>query len=244
MVLVVPLIFCLLMNLIIPLLVVNSNYGWLCLRLISVILNAVYHLLYCTVPLFNRDKEKELELSVAAQSALETPIPPAPVEPTPSVPEPVAVPEPPKPEPASTETTPAAVEQLAKPEATPPVSSGVPVVQSLQSAVAAAPKSDERKEIEELMSEGLSEVYQAMTPEQQAKFRAKGEEVATKIEVMMKTFSATAKKVVDLVREWLKLIPGVNKYFLEQESKLKTDHIIKMQRRKKKERRQSSLGID
>jgi len=31
-----------------------------------------------------------------------------------------------------------------------------------------------------------------------------------------------------LIKKWLLLIPGVNKYFLEQEAKIKADEIVKM----------------
>jgi hypothetical protein len=34
-----------------------------------------------------------------------------------------------------------------------------------------------------------------------------------------------------LIREWLLIIPGVNKYFLEQEAKIKTDKIQQLYER-------------
>lgn len=108
-----------------------------------------------------------------------------------------------------------------------------------QSGVAAQqiqPKSREREEIEKMLSQGLSQLYQAMTPEQQEQFRTKGEETATAIEQMVTNFKATTRKVLGLIRGWLQFIPGVNKYFLEQESKLKTDDIMKYQRKLQKQR--------
>ena len=33
--------------------------------------------------------------------------------------------------------------------------------------------------------------------------------------------------VMELVYEWLRMIPKINKYFLEQEAKIKTDKIVK-----------------
>ena len=36
------------------------------------------------------------------------------------------------------------------------------------------------------------------------------------------------KKVVNLIKKWLTMIPGVNKFFLEQEAKIKTDEIVKL----------------
>ncbi len=100
-----------------------------------------------------------------------------------------------------------------------------------------AQKSVIRKDIEGVLSDGLSQVYQGMTPKEQEIFRLKGDEAASKIEEMMLGFTATAKKVVAIIRAWLAFIPRANKYFLEQESKVKTDEILKLQKKKKKEAR-------
>ncbi len=81
---------------------------------------------------------------------------------------------------------------------------------------------------EELMADGLETAYVTMTPAQQEKFRKKGEEVAKAIEDLTIHLKLTARKVLHLIRAWLKLIPGVNKFFLEQEAKLKADEIIKV----------------
>lgn len=95
-----------------------------------------------------------------------------------------------------------------------------------------AQKSPVQIEIENIMADGLEAPYRSMTPEQQEKFRKKGEEVAKAIENMITHVKLTARKVLHLIREWLKLIPGVNRYFLEQEAKLKTDEIMKYGREK------------
>ena len=88
-------------------------------------------------------------------------------------------------------------------------------------------KSDQLVKIEELMAEGLAEAYHSMTPEQQQKFREKGEETAKEIVNLMDKLKLTAKKALSLIRGWLKIIPGVNKYFLEQEAKIKTEEIMR-----------------
>lgn len=89
-------------------------------------------------------------------------------------------------------------------------------------------------DIEDIMTEDLSDLYQAMTPEEQAKFKAKGEEVAEEINSLMGKAKLTAKKVLQLIRNWLKLLPGVNKYFLEQEAKIKTEELIHYARERNK----------
>lgn len=104
-------------------------------------------------------------------------------------------------------------------------------------------KSDTRKEIEQLLSTNLTELYQTMSPQEQARFRAKGDEVSSALEQLVRTFTATTKRVLELIRSWLATIPRVNKYFLEQESKLKTDDIMKYQRKKKEEDHNNIAGL-
>lgn len=125
----------------------------------------------------------------------------------------------------------------------PGVSGGSTTQQAAQPLVTATPKTEARQEIETLLSEGLTDIYQTMTPQQQEVFRQKGDEAASAIEQMMTGFKASARKVVDVIREWLSTIPGVNKFFLEQESKLKTDEILKLQRKLKKKERLNKLNI-
>lgn len=112
-----------------------------------------------------------------------------------------------------------------------------------QAPAAQVQKTEARQEIEDLLSDGLTEIYKTMTPQQQEVFRKKGEEAATAIEQLVTGFRASARKVVDIIRGWLSTIPGVNKFFLEQESKLKTDEIMKLQRRLKKKERLNKLNI-
>jgi len=81
-------------------------------------------------------------------------------------------------------------------------------------------------QIESIMEEGLKEAYQEMTPIQKQEFKMKGEEVANAIRKMFKGTHIRVKKVFKLVVEWLRMLPGVNKFFLEQEAKIKADKII------------------
>ena len=83
-------------------------------------------------------------------------------------------------------------------------------------------------EIDGILSEGLNEVYLKMNPAQQAEFKKTGEETVTKINKLLTETKVKVNKIIDLIRRWLKLIPGVNKFFLEQEVKIKADKIIKL----------------
>ncbi len=80
--------------------------------------------------------------------------------------------------------------------------------------------------IESVLSENLGDLYQQLDPATQERFKTKGEETATKIELLFQSAKASAKKVLDLIRSWLSIIPGVNKFFLEQEAKIKTDKVM------------------
>lgn len=97
------------------------------------------------------------------------------------------------------------------------------------------PKSETLIKIEKILEEDLSEIYFKMPPEKQKKFKEKGEETASKIEKMIQAGKVIAKKILKLIRDWLKLIPGVNRFFLDQEAKIKTDKIMLMVEQEKKE---------
>ncbi len=108
--------------------------------------------------------------------------------------------------------------------AEPVVSPVTPTVNA--SAAPETPKDAEIVAIEKILSEDLAEVYQTMTPAAQQKFKARGEVVAEKIRTLVAGAKAHAHAVLRLIRDWLRLIPGVNRFFLEQEAKIKTDKIL------------------
>lgn len=74
-------------------------------------------------------------------------------------------------------------------------------------------------------------MFAEMTPQQKATFKAEGEKTASLIRQMVETAKAKTKSVIDLVKRWLRLIPGVNKFFVEQEAKIKADKVIALQRK-------------
>lgn len=80
--------------------------------------------------------------------------------------------------------------------------------------------------VEHIMEEGLEDAYRAMTVVQQQEFKIQGEETARQIRSLLKAAHVKVKKVFRLILEWLRLIPGVNKFFLMQEAKIKTDRIV------------------
>lgn len=82
------------------------------------------------------------------------------------------------------------------------------------------------KEIEDVLSEDLQDMYLSMPPDKQKAFKNKGEETVSKIRQIVHSTKFNAKKVFHLIRDWLKMIPGINRFFLEQEAKIKTDKVL------------------
>ncbi|MBT4722699.1 hypothetical protein HN958_00855 [Candidatus Falkowbacteria bacterium] len=87
-------------------------------------------------------------------------------------------------------------------------------------------KSQDQVEIEKIMSEGLGDIYSELPSNRKAEFKEKGEVAANKIEKILNSTKVQFGKIVGLIKKWLSMLPGVNKFFLEQESKIKADRIV------------------
>ncbi|OGF24461.1 hypothetical protein A3H09_00900 [Candidatus Falkowbacteria bacterium RIFCSPLOWO2_12_FULL_45_13] len=92
----------------------------------------------------------------------------------------------------------------------------------------AAPQVKQQKQIEKILASGLEEIYLSLTPEKQRQFKKVGEETASKINQLLSKAKVNLGAIVRLIRKWLSLIPGINKFFLEQEAKIKADEIVKI----------------
>jgi hypothetical protein len=93
-------------------------------------------------------------------------------------------------------------------------------------------KTATRKSIEGILSEDMKELFQNMDAAHKAEFKKQAEETASALEILIATAKATARKVVKLISNWLKLIPGINQFFLEQEAKIKTDTLMELVKKK------------
>ena len=89
-------------------------------------------------------------------------------------------------------------------------------------------KSKSLVDIENVLQQDLADTYFKMEPVLQQKFKIEGEKAASKIEQLLKQAQVNTKMIFKLIWRWLKLIPGVNKFFIKQEAKIKTDKIIKL----------------
>jgi len=97
-------------------------------------------------------------------------------------------------------------------------------------------KSETLEKIEDIMEEDLETMYATLPEERKQLFRDKGEETAKEIEGLMYKVKVKSKKIFKLMFSWMKIIPGVSKYFLEQEAKLKTDELMHLKEEIDKQR--------
>lgn len=89
-------------------------------------------------------------------------------------------------------------------------------------------------EVEKVLEDGLGPFYASLPPEAKPLFKEKGELAAREISEMLRTLHVNVKRVLQLIYQWLKVIPGVNKFFLEQEAKIKTDRIMALEEERRK----------
>lgn len=89
-----------------------------------------------------------------------------------------------------------------------------------------SPQSKILKDVEKMLSDGLKDVYAALPPERKVLFKTQGEQVARVITDRIMNHHVDVKEIWTLTSAWLGNLPGVNKYFLEQEIKIKTDQLI------------------
>ncbi len=96
------------------------------------------------------------------------------------------------------------------------------------SGVVLLDKSETLKEIEKILSEGMEERYKSLPDNLKQEFKTKGEVVASKIEVFISQAKVLVHKIVKLILDWLLIVPGVNKFFMEQEAKIKAGKILNL----------------
>ena len=135
--------------------------------------------------------------------------------------------------PESTET--AEIGKAGESEGVPQAAEAAPSISAAEALPQAAPavlliqKSPLLLEIESIMEENLREIYQNMPDELKLRFNSEGEKTAGEIKNLMQSLKATTKKLIDILKKWLLIIPGINKFFLEQEAKIKADKIMAIQ---------------
>lgn len=90
------------------------------------------------------------------------------------------------------------------------------------------PRDEITVKIEKIMEDGLNDSFQRLSPIAKQEFKIKGEQTAYKVRELLKSTHVKVKKIFRLILEWLRILPGINHFFLEQEAKIKTDKIISL----------------
>ena len=82
------------------------------------------------------------------------------------------------------------------------------------------------KRIESVLEKGLDDIYLAMPAENREKFKQEGKKTVAEINDLLERGKVMVKEIITLIRKWLAGIPGVNRFFIEQEAKIKADEIV------------------
>ncbi|MFH1430787.1 MAG: hypothetical protein ABIG71_04730 [Candidatus Uhrbacteria bacterium] len=92
-----------------------------------------------------------------------------------------------------------------------------------------APKTPLREDIEAALADDrIRELYAALEPSVQQAFRVAAERLAARIEVMIAKQKLNIDDVHEEIVDWLHIIPTINRWFLVQEAKVKTDAMLKL----------------
>lgn len=89
---------------------------------------------------------------------------------------------------------------------------------------------EREQKIEEILSSGLDEVFLGLPTKKQAEFKEEGEKAVAQINNLLTKTKVSVEKIISIIKKWLSLIPRVNKFFLEQEAKIKADQIVKLKK--------------
>lgn len=95
---------------------------------------------------------------------------------------------------------------------------------------AAIPHDEELMIIESILEEDLRDLYLGLPAGRQMFFKKQGEAAALKIRGLLMAASVKVHEIMEIIKKWLLLIPGVSHYFTEQEAKIKTDKILAMKK--------------
>lgn len=86
------------------------------------------------------------------------------------------------------------------------------------------------QQVEQVLAEGLEDIFKALPPAEQQKFKVAGEQAAQEVFGLLGQVKVKVSAIVDVLRRWLSTIPGVNKFFVEQEAKIKAQKLVSLTR--------------
>ena len=95
-------------------------------------------------------------------------------------------------------------------------------------------KSPTLQAVEQVLEADLAEIYFRLEPANRQRFKLQGEVTAREIETLLldtkQHVEQKMRRIFGLLVEWLKLLPGVNRFFIKQEAKIKTEQVMAINR--------------
>lgn len=88
------------------------------------------------------------------------------------------------------------------------------------------------KKVEAILAENMESVFLSLDAVSQRNFKTRGEKTARKINQLLHGAKVRVGDIINLIISWLRLIPRVNRYYLEQEAKIKADAILRLYQNK------------
>lgn len=88
-----------------------------------------------------------------------------------------------------------------------------------------------QKKIEDVLASGLQTAYGDLPEGKRRDFKSLGEATAREINLLLSDSQLKINKIINLIKNWLMILPVVNRFFLEKEVKIKTDAIIQLARK-------------
>ncbi len=95
-------------------------------------------------------------------------------------------------------------------------------------AIPISAEQEQLQKIEHVLSEGLQEIFVALPPAEQQKFKVAGEQAAREVQGLLGQVKVQVGKIIEVIRRWLGSLPAVNKFFIEQEAKIKAQKLVSL----------------
>lgn len=84
------------------------------------------------------------------------------------------------------------------------------------------------EKVEAILSRDMDSIFLSLDSQKQQEFKIAGENAARQIESLVQKAKTTIKDIILVIINWLKIVPRINKFYLEQEAKIKADEIMKL----------------
>ncbi len=82
--------------------------------------------------------------------------------------------------------------------------------------------------VEQILAQDMDRIFLSLDLAKQAEFKRKGEQASQQITKLLSKGSVPLRKILNIIVDWLRVIPHVNRFYLEQEAKIKADKIMKL----------------